>query len=273
MIKNRLIPCVLLKGDLVVQSFGFEKYLPIGRIDAVIEFLMNWDVDEIVVIDMDASLQKRTIDLGIIERIAQKCFLPLTIGGGVKDHNFVAELLKVGADKVVVNSVVVEDPDFITRISEKYGRQFVTVSIDAKKVGDGENSKYMTFTNNGKDAIGETAAELAQRVEKLGAGEIFLNSIDRDGSRLGYDIDLLKSVSSAVKIPVIACGGVGKAGDLAEAITLGGCQAASAANIFNHTELSTIAGKAIMREKGLPIRIDSNVKYQDIAFDHLDRPI
>jgi cyclase len=214
-------------------------------------------------------LNRATIRLDLIERISRKCFVPLTIGGGIRDSNFIATLLKVGADKICVNSIAIEDPEFVSRVARKYGSQFITVSIDAKKVGD----KYESFILNGRLGTGLTPADLAKRVENLGAGEIFLNSIDRDGSKQGYDIDLLKSVSEAVSIPVIACGGVGKASDLATAITHGKCQAASAANIFNHTELSTISAKAIMKRNGIPIRIDSSVKYENFNFDHLDRPI
>ena len=260
---------MVLKGDLVVQSFGFSSYLPIGKIDAVIEFFVNWDVDEIIILDIDATRTGSTIRLDLIERVSRKCFVPLTIGGGIRDSDFVTKLLKVGADKICVNAVAIEDPQFISRVADKYGRQFVTVSIDARKTASG----YQTFIRNGSVPTGLTPLEHALQAEKNGAGEIFLNSIDRDGFRQGYDIELLKSVSQGVDLPVVACGGVGKAGDLAEAITAGGCQAASAANIFNHTELSTVAGKAIMKRKGIPIRIDSGVKYEDFEFDSLDRPI
>lgn len=269
MLKNRLIPCVILQNDLVVQSFNFKNYLPIGKIDAVIEFLVNWDVDEIIVIDITATPENRSISLDIIDRVAKKCFVPLTVGGGVKDIETVRKLLRVGADKVVFNSLIHENPSFISEMATKYGSQFVTASIDAKKDGD----KHFAYTYGGNKSLDISVEELAKKVEDLGAGEIFLNSIDRDGSREGYDLDLLSKVSSAVKIPVIACGGVGRAGHLAMAITEGGCQAASAANIFNHTEMSTVAGKAIMKKNGLPIRIDSQVQYSNIEFDFLDRPI
>jgi cyclase len=259
-----------MKSDLVVQSFGFEKYLPIGSIDAVIEFLVNWDVDEIIVIDIDASKESRCISPRLIERISNKCFVPLTVGGGVKNIDQVTQLINNGADKIVLNSVVIENPEFVTKIANKYGRQFVTVSIDAKKEKDG---KYMCYINNALDATNQEVSKFAKYVESIGAGEIFINSIDRDGSRLGYDLELLNLVSSSVRIPVIGCGGVGKASHLADAIEKGGCQAASAANIFNHTELSTVAGKAIMKKHGIPIRIDSTVSYKDFDFDHLDRPL
>jgi len=269
MIKNRLIPCVVLKGDLVVQSFNFNQYLPIGKIDAVIEFFNNWDVDEIIVVDIDATKENRSINLKTIERIATKCMVPLTVGGGIRDANFINQILGVGADKICINTVAFENPHFITQASDKYGCQFVTVAIDVKKVG----SDYIAFVRNGKVSTQMKADQFARHVEKLGAGEIFLNSIDRDGSKLGYDLELLKLVSSSVRIPVIACGGVGKVTDLPKAIKQGGCSAVSAANIFNHTELSTVAGKAFMKSSGIPIRIDSNVKYEGFEFDFLGRPI
>lgn len=269
MLKNRLIPCVVLKGDLVVQSFGFSRYLPIGKIDAVIEFFVNWDVDEIVIIDIDASKEGRTIRMDVVDRVAQKCSVPLTVGGGISTHDSVQKILKVGADKICINTVSYENPRFITETSDRYGAQFVTVAIDAKLV----NGKYLAHVRNGKVSTGLTVVEFAQKMEKLGAGEIFLNSIDRDGSKLGYDLELLKSVSSAVQIPVIACGGVGSTRDLPLAITAGGCSAASAANIFNHTELSTIAGKSVMKQAGIPIRIDTRSSYEGFRFDFLGRPI
>ena len=231
--------------------------------------MVNCDVDEIIIVDIEATKENRVISASMIDRVARHCFVPLTVGGGIRTLDQVRKLLKVGVDKISVNSLLQDNPNFVSDIANKYGSQFVTVSIDAKKVDGG----YMAMTNSGTASLRATPAEIAHRVEAAGAGEIFVNSVDRDGSRQGYDIDLLKSVSEAVTIPVIACGGVGRAGHLAEAITLGGCQAAAAANIFNHTELSTIAGKSIMKKYGLPIRIDSKVKYEGIDFDFLDRPV
>ncbi len=270
MLRNRLIPTVVIKSGLVVQSFNFKNFLPIGKVDAVIEFLINWDVDEIIVLDIDATKEKRLPDFKIIERIARKCFVPLTVGGGVHSMDTIAQLLLVGADKIVINSAIVENPTFISEIAEKYGSQFVVASIDAKSKDDGT---YEAYCFNGTRPTGIDPVNLAIKCEKLGAGEIFINSIDRDGSRRGYDLNLLKSITSSVKIPVIACGGVGKISDLEKGINEGKCQAVSAANIFYHFELSTIAGKAHMRNKGIPIRINSKVKYEGFNFDFLGRPI
>ena len=269
MLKNRLIPTIILKNDLVVQSFNFKNYLPIGRIDAVVEFFNNWDVDEIIVIDIDASRDGRIIDPRLIERIAKNCFVPLAVGGGIRNEQNLKDLLSMGIEKIIINKVIFDDQNFIEKISSKYGKQFIVASLDAKLIKD----DYYIFVDNGKRNTGMKVKEASIMVEEKGAGEIFINSIDRDGSRLGYDTKLLKIVSSSVKIPVIACGGVGKASHLAEAITKGGCQASSAANIFQHTELSTIVGKSIMKSKGLPIRIDTKAKYDNFHFDEIDRPI
>ncbi len=269
MLKNRLIPTIILKNDLVVQSFNFKSYLPIGKIDAVIEFFNNWDVDEIIVIDIDASNEKRVIRTELIERIAKNCFVPLAVGGGIRNEENLRDLLNVGIEKIVINKIIFDNPNFIESIASKYGKQFIVASLDAKLIDD----DYYIFIENGRHSTKMNVREASKMVEDSGAGEIFINSIDRDGSRLGYDIELLKTVSSSVKIPVIACGGVGKASHLAEAITLGGCHASAAANIFQHTELSTIVGKSIMKSKGLPIRIDTKAKYDDFLFDEIDRPI
>ncbi len=269
MLKNRLIPTIILKKNLVVQSFNFNTYLPIGRIDAVIEFFNNWDVDEIIIIDIDASKDGRIIDPYLIERVAKNCFVPLAVGGGIKNENNLRDLMRVGIEKIIINKAIFDNKNFIESIASKYGKQFIVASLDAKLI----KNDYYVFTDNGKKPTGMNIRDASKMVEKQGAGEIFINSIDRDGSRLGYDIELLKLVSSSVNIPVIACGGVGKASHLAEAITMGGCQASSAANIFQHTELSTIVGKSIMKSKGLPIRIDTKAKYDNFYFDEIDRPI
>lgn len=269
MLKNRLIPCVILKGDVVVQSFGFSKYLPIGRIDAAIEFFVNWDVDEILIIDITASSEGRSFNSEIIRKAVSKCFVPITIGGGISKMQDIEMALDSGADKVSINQAAFENPEFITQASKKYGSQCITVSVDSSLV---DNDHYV-FVKNGKVNTGKTVKEYCKRMEELGAGEIFLNSIDRDGSRKGYDIELLTKVCPTLNIPVIACGGVGKYSHLSQGILEGGAQAVSAANIFQHTELSTIAAKARLKELNLNIRLCSDVKYSNIQFDHLDRPL
>lgn len=268
MIKTRLIACIVTKKDLVVQSFGFNRYLPIGNVKTAIEFFVNWDVDEIVIIDIDASRQGRAPNVDLVTWAAKECFVPLAVGGGIKSLEHIQNLLKAGADKVCINSVVRDNLPFVTLASNSFGNQCITVSVDVAKINgsfgvydylEGKNT-YLDLTNHLKD------------IERSGAGEILLNSVNRDGSREGFDIELLQLVSSAVNIPVIALGGVGRLEHLADGISKGGCQAVAAANIFQHMEHSTIAAKAQMLSNGLSVRLSSEVKYENFSLDILGRP-
>lgn len=268
MLKTRLIPCIVTKNDLVVQSFGFNRYMPIGNVKTAIEFFVNWDVDEIVIIDIDASREGRAPNVELVAWAAKECFVPLAVGGGIKTLEHIQSLLKAGADKVCINSVVRDNLSFITQASNAFGDQCITVSIDVAK-GNGVYGvyDYLSRKNTELDLITHLKA-----IEKAGAGEILLNSVDRDGSRQGYDIELLQLVSAAVNIPVIALGGVGRFEHLADAVLKGGCQAVAAANIFQHMEHSTIAAKAQMLSSGLAVRLSSEVKYEDFSLDILGRP-
>ncbi len=271
MLKNRLIPCILLKGETVVQSFGFKSYLPIGKIDAAIEFFVDWDVDEIIILDMAATSEKRSFSSEIIKKATRKCFIPLCVGGGIKSLDDISRALDSGADKVSINSSSFRDPSLISKAADKYGSQCVTISIDAKRMPFGN---YHVFVNGGKVDTNMAPNVWAKRVEKLGAGEIFLTSIDNDGRRSGYDLELLNSVTSEVSIPVIASGGVGHPEHFLDGIIKGNCQAVAAANIFQHTELSTIAAKSYLDRKKLPIRLSSKVNYSNFVFDSMmGRPV
>lgn len=268
MLKTRLIPCIVTKNDLVVQSFGFNRYLPIGNVKTAIEFFVNWDVDEIVIMDIDASREGRAPNVELVAWAAKECFVPLAVGGGIKTLEHIQSLLKAGADKVCLNSVVRDNLAFVTAASNNFGDQCITVSVDVSKA-DGAYGvyDYLSQKNADLDLITHLKA-----IEKAGAGEILLNSVDRDGSRQGYDIELLKMVSSSVNIPVIALGGVGRFEHLSDAVTKGGCQAVAAANIFQHMEHSTIAAKAQMLSSGLAVRLSSEVKYEAFSLDILGRP-
>jgi cyclase len=268
MLKTRLIPCIVTKDELVVQSFGFKKYLPIGNVKTAIDFFVNWDVDEIIVNDIDATKDGRAPNVELVSWAAKECFVPLTVGGGIKSLEHIRQLLKAGADKVAINSLALENPDFITQSSSLFGSQCITVSIDAIKHGNG----YRVFDYQKQSALELDVVEWAMKVESLGAGEILLNSVDRDGSRQGYDTQLLRSVSDRLSIPVIALGGIGRFDQLAEGAIAGGCQALAAANIFQHMEHSTIAAKAQMRSANLNVRLSSEVKYENFELDFLGRP-
>lgn len=269
MLKNRLIPIIVVKGELIVQSFNFNRYLPIGKVKTAIEFFVNWDVDEIIILDIDATKEGRGPHLSIIEWASKECFVPLTVGGGIRSISDIKNVLRAGADKVSINSYAVENPEFVTESALRFGNQCITVSIDAKKTA----RDHHVFIKNGKIDTGLKVAEWAKKLELLGAGEILINSIERDGSRKGYDIELLNLVSSNVNVPVIACGGVGTMQHLVNGITQGHCQAVAAANIFQHTEHSTIAAKAMLSKAGVGVRFGSDVKYKDFDFDHLGRPV
>lgn len=268
MLKVRLIPCVITKNELVVQSFNFKKYLPIGSLKTAIEFFVNWDVDEILIIDIDASRDGRRPNFDLVSKAARECFVPLTIGGGINSISDVRELLNAGADKVCLNNVVYRNPRIVTEISDIFGSQCVTISIDAIETPLG----YQVYDYLNRTILPISPSALAEKMEDLGAGEIFLNSVDRDGCRSGYDLALLKSVSGQVNLPVIACGGVGKFLHLADGVLSGGCQAVSASNIFQHTEHSTIAAKSQLLRSGVDVRLSSNVKYENFKFDVMGRP-
>ncbi len=264
MLKKRLIATLLVRDRLIVQSFGFKKYLPIGRPRFPIEFVVRWDVDEIVLLDMSASKRGTGPDEAVLEMLSQYCYVPLTVGGGIRDVDEVRRTIRAGADKVCVNTHAMARPPLITEIATVFGSQCVVVSIDCKRENSGE---YQVYTDSGSRPSGKSPVEWATECADRGAGEIFLNSIDRDGSREGYDTALIGAVANAVKIPVIACGGVGHFKHFAAGIVEAGASAVAAANIFHHVEHSTIFAKAHMLASGVDVRLDSVAKYRGREFD------
>jgi len=258
MLKKRLIACILLQNGLVVQSIKFSKYHVMSRPKTAIEFFNKWDVDEIIFLDIDASKEKRGPPLDVISDASKKCFVPLTVGGGIRCIGDVRAALKAGADKVCINKEALENEKFITEAAERFGKQCIVVSMDVKKKDKGA---YEVFADSGTRPTGLDPVEWAKRVEELGAGEIFLNSINRDGSKEGYDLNLVKSVSESVGIPVIACGGAGKMQDFVDGILKGKASAVAAANIFQYVEHSTIIAKAAMKKAGIDIRLVTEANY------------
>jgi len=269
-LKKRLVACLLIRDGLLVQSIGFNRYLPIGRPKLPIEFVARWDVDEIVLLDMSATSENRVLDTGLLELLSSSCFVPLTVGGGVSAVDDVRKITSAGADKVAVNTHAVARPKLISEIADVFGNQCVVVSIDCRLEKDG---RYQVYTHSGKNPTGLTVEEWAKQAETLGSGEIFLNSIDRDGSKLGYDIELIRRVSDSVSIPVIACGGVGSYMHFAPGIIEGHASAVAAGNIFHYIEHSTIVAKAHLLQSGVDIRLDSDATYMGHEFDESGRLI
>lgn len=251
MLKIRIIPCLLFKDRNIVKSVNFKNFRMVGDPTTCARVFNERNADEMIFLDIMASRNNREINYKVIEDIAHECFMPLTIGGGIRTIEHVDKLFKIGADKVSLNTVAVKKPELIKEIVKKYGSQAVVISIDAKKINRG----YKVFISGGQEETDYTPMELAKKVESLGAGEILLNSIDNDGLMEGYDIELIKSVSSVVKIPLIVAGGCGKLQDFVDAIKLGGADAVCAASIFYFIGESIITIKNYMKEKNLKVRI------------------
>jgi imidazoleglycerol phosphate synthase cyclase subunit len=261
--RPRLIPVLLLKHGLIVRSQWFRVHQVIGNPMSTVERFSNWNVDELVLLDISQDefhdlrrddIQQRyggTGALDVLREVARTCFLPLTFGGRVRTLEDVAVRLSLGADKVTVNTHALAEPSFVTQAAERFGSQCVVVSIDARRDEDGS---WEVYAEGGRKATGLEPAAWARRAEELGAGEILLNSIDRDGTAQGYDLELVRSVTEATSVPVIACGGVGSYDDFAPGILEGGASAVAAANIFHFFELSYPHAKRACLEAGLPMR-------------------
>ncbi len=249
MLKIRVIPCLTIKEERLVKSVQFSEHRNIGNIVAAVRVFNARDVDEMVFLDLDAS--RRGIRYDLIAEVARECFMPLAIGGGVKTMHDFSHLLEVGADKVVINSTAINNPGLIREAASRFGSQCVVVSIDVRRMDD----DYEVFGGNGLLGTGRGPMDWAREVEALGAGEILLTSIDRDGVMEGYDIELVKQVSCAVRIPTIACGGAGKLEDFERVIVDGGASAVAAASIFQYTQATPMSIKRYLALHDIDTRI------------------
>ncbi|MFH1310757.1 MAG: imidazole glycerol phosphate synthase cyclase subunit [Candidatus Omnitrophota bacterium] len=260
--KKRLIPVLLLKNGFLVQSKSFARYQNLGNPVTAVKRLSEWAADELIYLDIsrDNSYDLRRDDLGypnrgniidIISDVAKVCYMPIVVGGNICSIDDILLRLANGADKVSINTKALEYPCFIKESAKEFGSQCIVVSIDVKKTSDG---KEVVMTNKGKDTTPYTPVDWAKKVEDFGAGEILLNSIDQDGVGKGYDIELLRSVSDAVNIPVIACGGVGEWSHLAEALDNTTVDAVAAANIFHYMDQSVYLAKKYLFERGYNVR-------------------
>ena len=257
MLKARVIPCLDVKDGRVVKGVNFVDLVDAGD---PVEAARAYDAagaDELCFLDITASHENRGIILDVVSRTAEQCFMPLTVGGGVRELEDIRELLKAGADKVSINTAAVRDREFVRKSAEKYGSQCIVIAIDAKKVSKPEEgARWEIFTHGGRRATGIDAVAYACEVAELGAGEILLTSMDRDGTRRGFDIPLTRAIADAVTIPTIASGGVGTLDHLVEGIRDGHATAVLAASIFHFGEHSIREAKEYMAARGLPMRLD-----------------
>lgn len=252
MLKIRVIPTLLHKDFGLVKGIRFDSWRRTGSAMQQIKVYNMREVDELIFVDISASLMGRDPDYALIDNLADDCFMPMTVGGGIYTVEQARRVLQVGADKVSINSVAVTNPNIISEIAERFGSQCVVVSIDYKKHEDG---KYEIFTHSGSRPTGVDPVQFAMEAEKRGAGEILLTSIDRDGTYSGYDLKCTRSVCDSVSIPVIASGGAGSYEDMRKVIVDGRASAVAAASIFHFTHLTPFEAKSYLSSKGLPVRI------------------
>lgn len=250
---KRIIPCLDVHGGRVVKGVNFVNLQDAGDPVEIGAAYDRAGADELVFLDITASSDARKTVTEMVRRVAEKVFIPFTVGGGIRTVEDFRAILREGADKVSVNSAAINRPELIQEAAEKFGSQCVVVAIDAKKRPDG--SGWNIYRNGGRIDTGLDAVEWARRVEKLGAGEILLTSMDCDGTKAGYDLALTRRIADEVSIPVIASGGAGKPEHFREALTEGGADAALAASLFHYKELEIRQVKQYLREKGIPVRL------------------
>jgi len=257
MLKKRVIPCLDVKNGRVVKGINFVDLTDVGD---PVESAKAYDAagaDELCFLDITASHEARGTLLDVVRRTAENCFMPVTVGGGVRNIDDIRALMLAGADKVSINTAAVRDRSIVGRAAEKFGAQAIVVAIDAKKVsGPGETMRWEIFTHGGRHPTGIDAVAYAQEVADLGAGEILLTSMDQDGTKAGFDLALTRAVSDAVTVPVVASGGVGTLDHLVEGIREGGASAVLAASIFHYGTFSIAEAKRHMAKAGLPMRLD-----------------
>ncbi|MFE1602785.1 imidazole glycerol phosphate synthase subunit HisF [Methylobacterium sp. ID0610] len=257
MLKTRIIPCLDVKDGRVVKGVQFLELRDAGDPVEAAKAYDQAGADELCFLDITASHEARGILLDVVQRTAEACFMPLTVGGGVRTVEDIRALLLAGADKVSINTAAVNNPDFVAEAAEKFGAQCIVVAIDAKRVSaPGEPPAWEIFTHGGRRATGIDAVDFARTVTARGAGELLVTSMDRDGMRSGYDLGLTRAIADAVSVPVIASGGVGGLDDLVAGVTQGHASAVLAASIFHFGEATVAQAKAHMAAAGLAMRLD-----------------
>ena len=252
MLAVRIIPCLDVKDGRVVKGVNFVDLIDAGDPVEQAKFYDQEGADELTFLDITASSDNRDTLMDVVSRTAEQCFMPLTVGGGVRTKDDIRKLLLAGADKVSINTAAVSRPSFVKEAAEKFGSQCIVVAIDAKNVGD---NKFQVFTHGGRKSTGIDAVEWAKQMTEYGAGEILVTSMDRDGTKKGFDVSLTKAVSSSVSVPVVASGGVGSIEHFSEGVKYGGASAVLAASVFHFGQIRISEAKVNMAASGLPVRI------------------
>ena len=251
---RRIIPCLDVTAGRVVKGVNFVQLVDAGDPVEIARRYNEQGADELTFLDITATSDGRDLILPIIEQVASQVFIPLTVGGGVRQVSDVQRLLNAGADKISMNSAAVAHPDLVRAASDYHGSQCIVVAIDARRVKDAPTPTWEVFTHGGRKATGIDAVAWARKMAEYGAGEILLTSMDRDGTKSGFDLELTRQVSDAVAVPVIASGGVGTLQHLADGVTLGGASAVLAASIFHYGEFTVREAQDFMASRGIPVR-------------------
>ncbi|MBO6561722.1 MAG: imidazole glycerol phosphate synthase subunit HisF [Nisaea sp.] len=252
MLTARVIPCLDVKDGRVVKGVNFVDLVDAGDPVEQAKIYDREGADELCFLDITASHEERDTLFDVVARTAEQCFMPLTVGGGVRTLEDIRKLLLAGADKVSINTAAVKDPDFVRRAAEKFGSQCIVVAVDAKSVGP---DKYEIFTHGGREPTGIDAVEWSRRMTEYGAGEILLTSMDRDGTKQGFNLPLTRAISDAVSIPVVASGGVGTLEHFAEGVLEGHASAVLAASVFHFGTFRISEAKQAMADAGIPVRM------------------
>ena len=254
---KRIIPCLDVDNGRVVKGVQFVNIRDAGDPVEVAKRYDDEGADELTFLDITASSDDRETMVHVVEEVAGQVFIPLTVGGGIRELSDIRRMLNAGADKVAINTAAVFNPEFVKQAAERFGSQCIVVAIDAKSVSkEGEPARWEIFTHGGRKPTGIDAVEWAKRMVEYGAGEILLTSMDRDGTKIGFDLELTRTICDAVTVPVIASGGVGNLDHLVEGVTEGHADAVLAASIFHFAEYSVEQAKRYMAEKGIEVRLE-----------------
>ncbi|OCR02314.1 imidazole glycerol phosphate synthase subunit HisF [Oscillatoriales cyanobacterium USR001] len=254
MLAKRILPCLDVKAGRVVKGVNFVDLIDAGDPVELAQVYNDAGADELVFLDITATHEDRDIIVDVVYRTAERVFIPLTVGGGIQNLETIKNLLRAGADKVSINSAAVRDPDFINQASSRFGNQCIVVAIDARRRLDPENPGWDVYVRGGRENTGKDAIAWAREVEQRGAGELLVTSMDADGTKAGYDLDLTRNIAEIVEIPVIASGGAGNCEHIYEAVTQGGAQAALLASLLHFGELSVAEIKSYLAERQIPVR-------------------